>query len=568
MMPDTKAAARKLLLIYGALPIVYVIAGRLGLILAASPGYATAVFLPAGIAVAAAFIGGLATLPGTFLGSLLLNLWVAQATGLGLDSAHIAVATMIAGASTLQAAMGGLVLRKSIGYPAPLDNPRDILVFLFLSPVFCLTSATVSTSGMWALGVLSSADSAGNWLTWWVGDTLGVLVGLPVSLVLAGEPRRLWRLRAWYVAVPMTLGCILFVAFFARPAADPASPGWVNWIVLSAGVLSTGLLGALLMLGTGYTYRMRAKEEELEAVLRGTPFMLARCGRDLRFRFVSESYAAMLRRRPEDIVGKSIVDVIGEAALETIIPYIKQVLRGDRVEYEIKIAYREIAPRIIHFVYTPDLNEHGDVVGWIASLLDVTDQKQAQERESTLLLEIQHRSNNLLAVVQAIAQRSLAGKSLEEGKTAFESRLRALARANRQLTGSNWQGIELSEIIRLEMEPFLGRTKVAGVNILLEPKQAQNFSLALHELATNACKYGALSNGVGRVDVSWAITRNSKGNVLSFQWSEQGGPVTSEPVRLGFGTTLLKATFPGIALHYLPQGFSCEIELPLEERAG
>jgi len=106
---------------------------------------------------------------------------------------------------------------------------------------------------------------------------------------------------------------------------------------------------------------------------------------------------------------------------------------------------------------------------------------------------------------------------------------------------------------------------MSGVDIVLEPAQAQNFSLALHELATNACKYGALSNRAGRIDVSWAIKRNSKGNVLSFRWNEQGGPAASEPIQLGFGTTLLKATFPGIALHYLPEGFSCEIELALEE---
>jgi two-component sensor histidine kinase/integral membrane sensor domain MASE1 len=588
MMPDTKATARELLLVYGALPIVYVIVGRLGLILAPSPGYATAVFLPAGLAVAAAFIAGLATLPGTFIGSLMLNLWVAQGIGLELDGAHVAAAAVIAFASALQAATGGLLLRKSIGYPAPLDNPRDLLLFLLLSPVFCLTSATVSTFGMWTLGVLSSADRASNWLTWWVGDTLGVLVGLPVTLVLAGEPRRFWRLRALYVAVPMILWFALFAVF-----VHVASWGHVefsrgddtgyqiersvvelarrrqNWIVASAGVLSTGLLGALLMLGTGYTYRAQAKEEELKAVLRGTPFMLTRCSRDLRFRFVSESYAAMLGRRPEDIVGKLLVDVIGKQAFGTIIPHIGKVLRGERVEYEINIAYEGIEPRVIRFIYTPDLNEHGHVVGWIASLLNVTDQKQAQERERILLLEIQHRSNNLLAVVQAIAQRSLGGrKSLEERKTAFESRLQALARANRQLTESNWQGVELGEIIRLEMDPFVGRTRVSGVDIALEPKQAQNFSLALHELATNACKYGALSNGLGRVDVSWMIKRNTKGNVLSFRWREQGGPPASEPLQLGFGTTLLKATFPGIALHYLPEGFSCDIELSLEEHAG
>jgi hypothetical protein len=223
------------------------------------------------------------------------------------------VAVVIASASALQAAACGLVLRKSIGYPAALDNPRDLLLFLLFSPVVCLISATVSICGMWALGVLSSADSAINLLTWWIGDTLGVLVGLPVTLVLAGEPRRLWQHRAWYVAVPMILCLTLLVAIFIRLESRGLSGGlhtetqigrsaeeiaqyreWRNWIFASAGTLSIGLLGALLMLGTGYSYRMGAKEKELEAVLRSTPFMLTRCSRDLRFRFVSESYAAML----------------------------------------------------------------------------------------------------------------------------------------------------------------------------------------------------------------------------------------------------------------------------------
>jgi PAS domain S-box-containing protein len=323
------------------------------------------------------------------------------------------------------------------------------------------------------------------------------------------------------------------------------------------------------MLGTGYSYRMGAKEKELEAVLRATPFMLTRCSRDLRFRFVSESYAAMFGQRPEDLVGKPIVEVIGEEAFGTVFPHVEKVLDGDQVEYEARISYQGIPSRIIRFVYTPDKNENGEVVGWVASLLDVTDQTQAQERERILLLEIQHRSNNLLAVIQAIAHQSLAGhNSPAEAKAAFESRLQALARINRQLMQSNWQGIELREIVRQELEPFVDRSTAGGVNVVLEPKQAQNVTLALHELATNACKYGALSNDIGNVEIAWAITGNGQGRTLSFRWRERGGPPASEPTQLGFGTALLKATFPGIALHYTPQGFNCEIELPLKEQAN
>jgi len=577
MMPDTKAAVRKLLLVYGALPLAYVIVGRLGLVLAVSPGYATAIFLPAGIALAAAFMVGLASLPGIFVGSLLLNLSVTHSIGYELDGVHVAVAVIIASASSLQAAAGGLALRKCIGYPAPLDNPRDLLLFLLLAPFLCLISAAASICGMWALGVLSSADSAVNLWTWWIGDTLGILVGLPLTFVLAGEPRRLWQYRGWSVALPMILGLALLVAVFIHFESHGLSGGfhteartttrvWQDLIITSAGTLSIGLLGALLMLGTGYGYRIRAaKEEELEAVLHATPFMLTRCSRELRFRFVSESYAAMFGRRPEDLVGKPIAEVIGKEAFQTVLPHVEKVLGGNQAEYEARITYRGVVPRDIRFVYTPDRNERGEVVGWVASLLDVTDQKQAQEREAILLLEIQHRSNNLLAVIQAIAHQSFArSNSLEEAKTAFESRLQALARVDRQLMQSNWQGVDLREIVRQELEPFADRSTVDGVKVVLGPKQAQNFSLALHELATNASKYGALSNGFGRVEIAWTITGNGGGHELRFRWREQGGPTASEPSRLGFGTALLRATFPGIALHYAPQGFSCEIELPLK----
>jgi two-component sensor histidine kinase len=125
--------------------------------------------------------------------------------------------------------------------------------------------------------------------------------------------------------------------------------------------------------------------------------------------------------------------------------------------------------------------------------------------------------------------------------------------------------VALREIVRLEMEPFGGRTTMDGVDVILDPKQAQNFSLALHELATNAGKYGALSNGSGNVGISWTITANGETNILKFCWQERGGPAVNEPVQFGFGTALLKATFPGINLRYAPAGLICEMELSLDD---
>ena len=215
-MKQLTVAVQRQLLTYAVLPLAYVITGRLGLLLAVPPGYATAVFVPAGIAVGAMFMAGPSTLPGIFLGSLLLNGWIGYSIADQFGLVSTAAAVVIALASTLQAATGGIVLRRAIGYPAAFDNPRDLLLLLVLAPVFCLTSASLSLSGTWALGAVQSADLPINWMTWWAGDTLGVLVALPLLLVLSAEPRSLWRSRAGSVAVPMLLCFGLFVAIFVR----------------------------------------------------------------------------------------------------------------------------------------------------------------------------------------------------------------------------------------------------------------------------------------------------------------------------------------------------------------
>jgi PAS domain S-box-containing protein len=196
---------------------------------------------------------------------------------------------------------------------------------------------------------------------------------------------------------------------------------------------------------------------------------------------------------------------------------------------------------------------------------DYLERKHADEIKATLVREIEHRSNNLLAVIQTVASRSLSGSyTLPEAKEAFEARLQALARANRQLIKSNWTGVNLSEIVRVELEPYAERTEVDGVNVILSPQQTQNFSLALHELATNAAKYGAFSNGSGKVGVYWTITKRSETNKLQFKWLEIGGPPVVMPTRHGFGTTLVKMTFPNARIDYAVEGLSYEIDIPLD----
>jgi PAS domain S-box-containing protein len=123
---------------------------------------------------------------------------------------------------------------------------------------------------------------------------------------------------------------------------------------------------------------LRVREAELDAVLDRTPFILARCSRDLRYRFVSQGCAKLLGGKAEDIVGKTIVEIIGQQALTTIRPYIDRVLGGAAVEYETEIPYLASGTRFVHVIYAPEKDATGEVVGWVASILDITEQKRAE----------------------------------------------------------------------------------------------------------------------------------------------------------------------------------------------
>ena len=191
---------------------------------------------------------------------------------------------------------------------------------------------------------------------------------------------------------------------------------------------------------------------------------------------------------------------------------------------------------------------------------DYLERKHSEQIQQTIVLELQHRSNNLLAVIQSIAQRSLAG---DQSKKTFEARLQALARANRALVRSNWGGVDLNQLVRTELEVFAKRASISGVSVLLSPQQAQNFTLALHELATNSAKYGAFSKTTGKVQVSWTIEPDRSGSVLKFRWQESGGPPVSPPTHQGFGSQLLKGIFSDVSLEYPVDSLRCEIEVHL-----
>jgi two-component system CheB/CheR fusion protein len=124
-------------------------------------------------------------------------------------------------------------------------------------------------------------------------------------------------------------------------------------------------------------------------------------------------------------------------------------------------------------------------------------------------------------------------------------------------------GVDLNQLVRTELEVFSKRASISGVSVLLSPQHAQNFTLALHELATNSAKYGAFSNATGKVQVTWTIEPDQSDSVLKFEWQESGGPPVSTPTRQGFGSQLLKGIFSDVSLKFLVEGLRCEIEVHL-----
>jgi two-component system, chemotaxis family, CheB/CheR fusion protein len=216
------------------------------------------------------------------------------------------------------------------------------------------------------------------------------------------------------------------------------------------------------------------------------------------------------------------------------------------------------------------------IAGVVITFVDVTAIARAEERQRLLLAELQHRVRNTLAVVRSIARRSAQTSStVEEYAAHFDGRLNAFARTQALVTRDPEAGIDLEYLVVEELSAYDARegeqVRIVGPRVRLQPKPAESFALAVHELATNAIKYGALSEPAGHVDVNWSIQDSKDGHMLIFEWRERGGPPVSPPKRNGFGTEMLERTlafeFKGrTELAYNPDGVHCKIMIPLNRR--
>lgn len=195
------------------LALVYVISGKLSLMLALPPGFATPVFPAAGLALASAVVFRGRALPGLAIGAFLLNLLVASEAGKGLGSS-LPLSLLISFASVMQAWLGGWLVTAQVR--PGIDSGQDAVRFLLLVPLFCLTGATLAVSGLFVLGAMGLNELQVNWVAWWIGDTIGVLIGAPLTWIFIGRPRLLWRRRRWTLGVPLVLASTVLIGSYFK----------------------------------------------------------------------------------------------------------------------------------------------------------------------------------------------------------------------------------------------------------------------------------------------------------------------------------------------------------------
>jgi len=247
---------------------------------------------------------------------------------------------------------------------------------------------------------------------------------------------------------------------------------------------------------------------------------------------------------------------------------------GQRVPVTVKGRYLNAKQqyRILETHARPRFSRNGEFEGMIGVNVDVTEREEAEKARELLVAELNHRVKNTLSVVQGIAHQTFRSTSNpEEARKAFEGRLVALAQAHNLLTQANWENASLQELAETTLDTRglnAQRVLLSGPMIFLPPKEAVSIAMALHELCTNAVKYGALSNDTGRVALHWTRTDGAQPS-LTVQWTETGGPPVVPPSRRGFGSLLLERTLAQdlggeVKTAFHPTGVLCSIVTPIQ----
>jgi PAS domain S-box-containing protein len=289
---------------------------------------------------------------------------------------------------------------------------------------------------------------------------------------------------------------------------------------------------------------------------------------DLDFRFVAVNPAIerILGYTPEEIVGTSLSQYVpeGQLAMHTLL--LKQKLAGEEsARHEMQLFSKDRGRLFtLEVISKLVLDEQGKPIGIHSIARNITERKEAEARQVVLMRELQHRTRNLLAVIQSIATSTLTrSEDLTSAHEALVGRLHALAHAQEFVASGPGGGVPLRNLIDAELSAFGARAQIRGEPLVVGGPFAQTFALIVHELATNAAKHGSLSVARGHIVIDWRIDRSEAAR-LTFWWRERGGPAPRPSERHGMGMQLLNA-YQTAHLAFNEEGFEYRLELPLAE---
>jgi PAS domain S-box-containing protein len=315
------------------------------------------------------------------------------------------------------------------------------------------------------------------------------------------------------------------------------------------------------------TKELDEAKQRFEIALRGSPISVFSQDKDMRFTWVHNPPSGLT---PEALLGKTDAEVLPSQAAAAIMAAKRKVMEtGEAQELETNFELFD-RKRSFYLLIEALRDERGGVLGTTSVAVDITERKANEDQLRLLLRELTHRGKNLLAVIHAIARQTASRTcSVEDFLDRFSARLVAIGASHDLLIADNWHGASLRMLVEQQLgehaNHFGEKIAIEGEDVMLKPEAVQNLGLALHELATNARKYGSLSEPEGEVRISWTFCEEAA--KLKLVWQERGGPKVTPPQRSGFGRAMIenvvsKALEGDVTLSFPAKGVRCEIVIP------
>ena len=318
------------------------------------------------------------------------------------------------------------------------------------------------------------------------------------------------------------------------------------------------------------TKELAEAKQRFEIALRGSPITVFSQDEQMRFTWTHNLPTGF---RPEQVIGKTDADLFPPDVAEKIMRAKRNAMETG-VSQELEVNFELFGrKRSFYLVIEPLVDDAGANIGTTSIAVDITERKANEDQLRLLLRELTHRCKNLLAVIHAIARQTASRtRSINDFLEAFSARLVAIGASHDLLIADDWHGASLRMLVEQQLGAHADRfgdgIAIEGEDVMLKPEAVQNLGLALHELATNARKYGSLSEPRGQIRIHWQVC--DEASKLKLVWQERGGPPVTPPERSGFGRAMIetvvgKALEGNVRLSFPPRGVRCEIVIPVAQ---